>query len=209
MKSVTSLSALETGRRLPSVRDLISICKVFGVRMEELCGLKYLNNGITLIEDIPDDIPTDGVSIPNYGGILPKNMIPSYDGMPVYVISKSNAFREGWAILNNDKKTLVFKNMLIPIDNVDMDIYMYPPKESAFASGTACRPLSLNGLREMERVWVEMLCQDLYAKGRYNGWYRHNEYKECLINEGNGLTLPYSGLGISYNAYRINSDKAI
>lgn len=209
MKSICTLSAIERGRRIPTVRDLISICKAFGVTMEQLCGLRYIDEVVSMEENNPSDTPKDGPVIPTYGAVLPKNMISSYDGLPVYVISKSDAFKEGWAILNSSEKALLFKNSIIPINSVDMDIYTYPPKERNFASGKTHQPLSLNGLRDMERVWVEMLCLDLYTQGRYNGWYKHNEFKECLINEGNGLTLPYSGLGISYNAFRINSDMSV
>lgn len=208
MKSLCTLSAIENGRRVPTLKDMISICKAFNVSLEQLCGLEYISDVVPLSEAPVNDIPENDPKILNYGALLAKNVLPNYDGLPVYVISKNNTFKEGWGILNYDQKLIIFKDFTFPINGVDIDIYTYPPKERNLASGKAHKPLSLNGLKGVDHVWIEMLCMDLYTQGRYNGWYRHNEFNECLINEGNGLTLPYSGLGISYNAYRILSDRS-
>ena len=55
-------------------------------------------------------------------------------------------------------------------------------------------------MSKKEQVWVEMITSDSNISARYNGWYRHNEDRSCLIS-GLGLTLPYDGLGVSYYAY--------
>lgn len=206
MRAVTTLSALERGRRSPTVRDVITICKTFGVKMETLCGLTYgedVSSGDTKTINTKE-IPT----ILNHGGVIPPNMIPRYDGMPVYVVSKSNAFQEGWAILNDNKKAVVFKDKMISINTTDITIYTYPPQDRDFASGTGCQPLSLSTLLNTPHVWVELLGADAFYQGRYNGWYHHAKDNMSLINDANGHLLPYSGLGISYNAYRINTDKS-
>lgn len=250
MRSTTTLSALERGRRPPTVRDLITICKTFNIKIESLCGLKYVDDSSSEssgsiqktsdsnsgsiwgsiwkdsssggkiirkdsgsdnmnIQKSPDsdsqkEIPT----ILNHGGAISPNMIPRYDGMPVYVVSKDKVFKEGWGILNNSKKAIVFKDKVISINNVDMTIYTYPPQNRDFASGSECPPLSLSSLLKTERVWVELLGADIFYEGRYNGWYHHAEDNTALINDGNGHILPYAGLGITYNAYKINTDKS-
>lgn len=199
--SKTTISAVEQGRRAVSIKDAIALCNILDKSLEELLGIKKTND-----EDA-EESSEDILKKPSYGGVLPRNMIPYFDGDPVFASSKSNAFVAGWCILNSDRKMLVFKDKVLPI-NADIDLYMYPPKEFDTASGHGCLPLSLARLMESDHVWVDMLCLDPFIQGRYNGWYSHNKYRECLQNEGNGLVLPYSGLGVSYNAFRINSDKS-
>lgn len=202
--SSQTIAAFEQGRRTPTTTILYWICKCFNMSFDALLGLHPSDEPQ---ESAPLKQPDTEDVIPQCGRKINAKDLYKYDKLPVYVKAPDNSFREGWAILDYPSKRFIFSTYMCSY-NPRMEIYAYPPKESAYFNGQLLTPLTIPQVQNLPIVWVEMLNADPFIAGRYNGWYRHNEDKSALVNVSNSLVLLYSGLGISYNAYNIDSKQA-
>lgn len=196
--SPLTISAYESGERIPTTVNLYWIAKVFHVSVDTLLGLDNQEVSGTMPAE-KEAVDGDPV-IPDYGQRIRVKDLIKYDKMPVYVKSPDKSFREGWAIVAYNDERLVFSDRWYPFSS-QVEIYTYPPKNSEYISGRRLAPLTYKDCISAKLVWVELLGADPYVEGQYKGWYVHNETHTALINQANGLTLPYTGIGISYNAY--------
>lgn len=199
--SPLTISAYENGERIPPTINLYWMAKVFHVSIDELLGLSSANS---IQNAYHDETSTEGDSnspiIPDYGERIRIKDLIKYDRLPVYVKSSDKSFREGWAIVSYKNEKLIFADYMYPFSS-QMEIYSYPPKNSEYISGRRLAPLTYKDCMNAKIMWVELLGADPYISGQYNGWYVHNENHTALINRTNGLTLPYMGIGVSFNAY--------
>lgn len=183
--SISLISHYESGRK-PVPADLLPyIAKYYGVPLE----------------DFIDPAKTDAsVSIdPNIE--LSFDSLFKMDKKPIFVSFPNHEYENQWGIYNHAEHKIYFMTFVIEIDkNTNILYYASTPHFLITRSIDGQKPYDFTKLMKAERVWVEMISSDPHIQGRYNGWFRHNETRTNLVNPY-GLTLPYEGLGVSYNAY--------
>lgn len=193
-----NISSYESGARLPSVKKLVAFADFFGVTTDYLLGLTD-----NLTEEAKPENTTEGATIIAMPDTLIKFAdLSKYHDHPVFVVSPEMVIHNRWAILDYFNRRLVFANEIYPL-NEKMKLYCQVPLSSAYAEYNLPRPIGFTQLWEHDLMWVESLSPDRQIRGLYSGWYRHNETKSALVNCSSGLALPYTGLGISFNAYNL------
>lgn len=190
-----TISAYENGRRIPPVSTLVGMSKFFGVSVDYLLGVDAPAKKAEIIED--DDSPLVKPDLK----IRPQDY-EKYDGQPVFLTAPDGTLQNRWVIMDYKKDRLVCPDAIYAI-NPQFTLYKMQPIEAIYTDIVFRKPCTMQSMREASVVWVEMLSFDPYVKGKYNGWYRHNEDNSMLINIANSLVLTYEGIGISYNAYNI------
>lgn len=193
-----NISSYESGSRMPSVEKLIAFADFFGVSTDYLLGLSDSYTDTSGSERTVES--ANIMSAPDT--LIKQAELSKYHEQPVFVVSPEMVIHNRWAILDYFNKRLVFSSEIYPL-NERMKLYCQVPLSSAYAEYNLPKPLSFSQLWEHDLLWIEALSPDRQIKGLYSGWYRHNEDKSALINCSNGLALPYTGLGISFNAYHL------
>lgn len=188
-----TISSWEQGKKLCTVETLKYLALFFGVSADYLLGISDEENEGKIRDASTLDLISPDEQVIKY------NDLASVDGLPVVIESDTGTFGPLWAIYDHNKHRFLTKNgqltyrpdikvrSSIPFSMVTMEIF----KKSM---------LTATQLQMQERFWVIKVDGTEKEKRMYTGWYRHNEDKTCIIND-RGLTLPYSGLGISYNAF--------
>lgn len=192
--STLTISSYENGTRTPPLQTLVYICRYFNISLDWLCGL-------TETETLSHVASTDEgeTELKPYKEIK-LNELKKYDKQPVYVLSTDGSISPGWAIVSYANRRFIFADKAYTFAS-NLKILSYPPKENQYSELLRRTAINRSQLNTAEVVWVEMIVQDPYIRGQYNGWYYHNENHTALINKANGLVLTYEGLGISYTAY--------
>lgn len=195
--SSITISSYERGGRMPIVNTLVAICQLFDVSLDYMVGLD--NTPEIKRADKKNVLPYEEPDI-----LIDPKELKKYHGNPVFVMSSTHkGLKPRWAILDYENRRLVSSNSFIPLTS-DLQLFQYRPIEAQFLDVSFKQPLTLPQLiEETDSVYVKMLNADAVVSGEYDGWYRHNELHSALINEANGLVLPYSGCALSYNAYHI------
>ena len=110
---------------------------------------------------------------------------------------------ERWGILDYPGKRVVFPDGEIEISKA---VELYRGTMLDFpAPFQDLKPLNLGKMLDAKMVFIVPRTSDPVAKEKYKGHYRHNEDHSFLVNAQNGLTLPYTGLNISYIAYPVHN----
>lgn len=196
--AISTVSAWETGRKIPSNTLLSGIADYFGVAMDFLLGR------VDSEDNIGDTQVSKEASSSDYyvGYKIDKNELSIYDGKPVFVVFRTLEHPSQWGILDLEKNRVVFKSFFLNINEsfgINFDLHsMQTVENSSFE--TNIRPYTMNNLMAASMVYVKILSYDDSLRARYNGWYKHTPNRDGLIN-ATGHVLPYEGLGISYNAY--------
>ncbi len=194
-----AISSYENGSRLPHITSLVGISKILGVTVDYLVGadsVKFKPSPISYDENEEKNKPP----VPEFDLLIKKQSYENYDGYPVFVKSSTDLIVDRWGILDYHNNQIVFKEKNIPI-TTDMKLYRHKPLNASYIDYTTSRPLNMHRLFSEKLLWVEPFSIDDLAVEKYKGYYRHNEDHSMLMNITNGLTLPYTGLGVSYNAY--------
>lgn len=197
--TILAISAYENGSRLPHITSIVGMSKILGVTVDYLVGADRV-----MYKPKPIDYSTEGetenIPVPEFDLLIRKQTYESYNGYPVFVKSSTELVSERWGILDYDKKQIIFKENVLPL-HPDMKLYRMKPLNASYIDYTTSKPLNMHRLLNEKVMWVEPFALDSLAIEKYKGYYRHNEDHSMLINITNGLTLPYTGLGISYNAF--------
>lgn len=193
--TVPTISSWETGRRTPSIDMYRLMARIFMVSTDYLMCLTDDPNG-SASELQKTDIQDARLAT------VSKEEIYNFDGKPVFVQFRNYAHQDQWGIVNCSKNVIVLRDGLIKINDETIEcFYIEEPYYSFYGSVSGRTKIDLAKIMNAKlEVWVEMKTSDKYIQGLYNGWYHNNETHTCLIN-GKGLTLPYDGLDVSYNAY--------
>lgn len=133
---------------------------------------------------------------------IPMSEINLFDGFPVFIYFKNLQHSDQWGIVNFSKKAFILRNGLLDINDPSI-LKICTDKLAYRGRVTNCSNTPLDYSRLLTTtgtVWVEVTSPDTQVQSLYNGWYKHNENKSCLVN-ALGLALPYEGVRISYNAY--------
>lgn len=204
--SLTTISAWELGRKTPSLQVLYKLSDYFGCSIDYICGKTNIRNGKADDYTI-DDKTTEERDLLVKDSILELKQedYRSYDKMPVFVTFKNLEYKNQWALLDYEDKQLLFFNEIIPLGKYPITLYVYPLPNEMYMNFWKIHAYSYPQLMQASRFWIEIYSNDDELRGKYNGWYTHNEDRSAIINVNNGLTLPYSGLSVSYVAYHTPS----
>ena len=191
--SQSNISMWETRNRTISMVYLEPISQLFGVTTDYLLGLT-------------DD--EQGHYEEKTGDIYEKSQIKfwelyAFDRQPVYIdFGDAMIHENGWAIYNRQKDFFVLAEDIIKVSECEKyDVKYYVQDISRLYDPLQQRkPLSMQDMLEIDKVYIQMLSVDKKVRGLYDGWYHHNENRTALINN-DGLVLPYEGLKKAYNAY--------
>jgi len=188
--SIRTISAWEAanGSKIPSINDLYNLIKFYGVSADYILGLA----------------DETGAAAAEYGKKEPEIKIRmadlrKYDGKPIFVVFDNFAYHDQWGIVDMKANRIIFRDMQMKI-NENCSYYTFAPLDLTPFTSAGKRPYSFAQLEKCTTAYVEMLSGDSYIKGKLNGWYRNDKTNGLLVNE-TGFALPYSGLGVSYNAY--------
>ncbi len=193
--SLQLISAWEQGRRIPTDKMIETLAAFFDVTEEYILGISSSPDSSDASED-------------NRKNIIRKQDLKKYHGMPVWVAFNNMAHKDQYAILNMDNETLVMMKGYISISHPNVKaIYSSVPDYASITSINGRFPMDMATLlnAKTKMVWVETKSSDPEVQGLYNGWYQKNQLNTMLINSI-GLTLPFSGLNISYYAYLNNNE---
>ena len=197
--TIATISSWESGRRQPSADMYYSLAKVFRVTEEYLKGLTDDPNsheiGVVETNKNVQYVPTADIEIENKELYL-------YDAKPLFISFKNHVHLDQWAIYNAQKKAFLLKDGLLNETDPSINkIYAMEPYYSYIKGINGKNTLTLARLLNLDSLfWVEMITSDVHICNIYNGWFKHNENKTCLINSI-GLTLPYEGINVSYHVY--------
>lgn len=192
-----SISAYEQGRRVPPIQTLIGIAKLFHVSLDYITGVK------DEVEIEMDDHNSTQDVFHKSGQVMRPQEYAKFDGTPVFVQFEDGEAEARWGIMDYRHNRVVFNDSACTI-TPRIKILKYKPIYTTTLTSRKIVPLNMGGVMRCPNVWVESFSSDKTTIGKYTGYYKHNEDRTCLINITNGLTLPYTGLGISYNAFKID-----
>lgn len=202
--SPSVISQWEQGRRTPAPEMVKHLAKIYQVTTDYIMGADV---GPQEKSKTPLDYSTLRNMQPNgnighTATVIPRTELNLFDGLPVYIYFNSLQHSDQWGIVNYNKGILVLKNG--NVDFSDPTIKKICTDRITYGGRiTNCSNVPLDYSRLLScisTVWVEVTSPDEQLQSLYNGWYHHNENNTCLIN-ALGLTLPYEGIQISYNAY--------
>ena len=122
-----------------------------------------------------------------------------YDGIPLFVRFNDLSYSDGWGIYDRLSGNMIFKNIRVTgckLMNCNCDFFRENPMD-CIRDERGPRIWGINDLLVEDRVFVTT-----YGRNTsYDGVYHHTEDKTSLIN-GRGLTLPYTGLRVAYDAFK-------
>ena len=164
--SQPTLSAWETGNKVPSVEGLEKMADLYGVTTDFLLG--RIDS-----EHCFDDIVS-----------LNKKLLPILHEKPVW------SARHGWMLVDYAKSCLIGCNIVVPFEQA-AELFIIPPE---FAENRVpnSEPLSRNELQYGLQIWVEPISADSSLREELRGWYRvkhHAIENEC----GNRFSLDSYG----------------
>ena len=194
-----TVSAWETGRKIPPLATLQNIADFFNIDVKELVG----NTKLSAPAPNENEEPGDTVINANMINI---GRLSYYHNLPLYCIFKDKSRKDEWSLCDCNKQQLMFIDR-DPISFIELEekkdvieLYTIQPYGSIEKERRIDKSLTVTKIKNADKVWVEMNTFDDYVRGQYNGWYYNDKNKTCLIN-AMGLVLPYTGNGYSYNAY--------
>ena len=164
--SQPTLSAWETGNKVPSVEGLEKMADLYGVTTDFLLGRSESGHYF-------DDMT-----------VLNKKLLPVMHEKPVW------SAKHGWMLVDYAKSHLVGCNIIIPFEQAE-ELFIAPPK-FAQSSIPNSEPISRNELQYGLQIWVEPISADSELRGELRGRYRvkhHAIENEC----GNRFSLDSYG----------------
>lgn len=195
--SVLTLSAWESGDKTPPLHLFSRLCDYFHISSDYLLGRSDDPGNRNAASTVPANCTSSRV--PDY--LVTYNELPKFDGEPIYVVFCDHRAQDMWGILDWDDRKICFSKSFMSISKQTKCIYYAQiPETQKAPKYNLKKRLSIKQVQAADQVWVEMVTSDSAIKAEYRGWFRNNETCTCLINS-QGLTLPYDGLSISYNAF--------
>ncbi len=193
-----SVSGWEAGDKCPPLSTFIYLCDFFDVSADYLCGRSDNPHNDRVATTTPPNFEGPNKA-PDYHVTF--NNLEKFDGEPIYVVFNDKKSSDKWGVLDYTNKRIAFTNSYLRISrNVNCTYYANIPESQKVPKYNLKKKLSMTQLLAADKVWIEMISADDKIKGQYNGWFWNNETRTNLINAV-GLTLPYEGLSISYNAF--------
>lgn len=195
--TLTTISSWEQGRKLCGVETLKYLALFFNVSVDYLLGL----------EDEPREMNRMAVldTVSEDAQIVKYSDLASVDGIPVLIETDSTVkqpFKAKWAIYDHANHQFVTQKTIYNA-NPHIIVRCSVPLSRATMENLRKKLITLSALKKMpsgEKFWVSKMQGTPEERAEYSGWYTNNESHSCIIND-RGLTLPYDGLGVTYNAF--------
>ena len=208
LPSAMTISAYESGYRTANGTTLIALAQVFGVSLDELCG--YQVGGLEQSEKQRQKRAEEDSDYEDHDPRLP-HMKPWYeidpmhyadfDNQPVFVAPVDGLTVSRWGIMDYPRKRICCPGMTISV-STEIKIFSAKPDVYDIPLETF-RKLNLVSLMKCNNIYVESWSSNKEIRGYITGYYTHSQNHAFLINASNGITLPYTGLDISYAAFEI------
>lgn len=148
--SQPTLSAWESGQKMPSVNTLEKIADVYEVSTDFLLGRTAIEKETTQKELI-----------------IPEKLY-LYNGKPVW----SKIY--GWALVDAVHKQLILSDShIVPFSDAQ-EVYALEPMFNS-AALPSCVPLSKTEIKQSDEIWVEPISTDSKLRDELRGWYRIKE----------------------------------
>lgn len=194
------ISMLETGKRKVPKKYNKILAKILDVTEEYLLGIS--NDPHETASSEPDYEYTYEKMLISYENLF------KFDGMPVFVEFLLYTHDPSWGIYDHRNQRIVFRDFIYKLDltcSQTLRISVFSPEYIARFKTIKKQTMDYDTMMRADKIYIIMNSPDIAIRNRYNGWYRHNELKTCLINSV-GLTLPYDGFNISYSAYNLGTE---
>lgn len=194
--STQLISHMENGRRQVPLQYNVPLSQILGVSVAYLQGITDDKTSEEASEIIipPMEMQKE---------LIPYDCLFRYDNCPVFVEFLKIVHPSTWCIYDRANNRLVSKDFVYQLSIAakhELRISVIPPEYITQFRQVKKKSLTRESLMKKEYVYIVMNSTDPSIRARYEGWYRHNESHTNLIN-AEGLTLPYSGMNISYLAY--------
>lgn len=195
--TLSTISSWEQGRKLCGIETLKYLALFFNVSVDYLLGLEdepRETNRMAVLDTVSEDAQ-----------IIKYTDLASVDGIPVLIEPDSTvkqAFKAKWAIYDHENHQFVTQRAIYNA-NPHIIVRCSVPLSKATMTNLRKRILTLSELKKKpssEKFWILKMQGTSEEKAEYSGWYTNNETHTCIINNS-GLTLPYDGLGVTYNAF--------
>lgn len=190
-----SISAYENGVRIPPLTTMIAISQILGSTLDYMCGLKTKISESVARTENGEESPFYDAQIEISGSELKK-----FDRQAVYAMFTRSDIESRWCILDYEGQRLLCAEAELPLDS-SVRLFRVKPVGDEKVTSYNYVPLTAPQVMEYEILWVESIASDAVVRGRYTGYYRHNENRTGLINVDNGLFLEYKGVGVYYMAF--------
>jgi len=187
--SVMSISAWETGRKLPPADTIISLAQFYGCTSDYILGLSANAQMLRVDEKIMQI---------NHKFEIPFNDIAKFDKQAVYIQFPNGSMSNAWGIIDYPAGQIQLNGMRMQITPKCQYFRIVPP-EALTIRDRMSRLIGPDEIRRLEVVYIQSKSPDPYIQGMVSGWYRKDVSGEFLINN-EGRTLSYEGLGVTYNA---------
>ena len=170
----STLTNWEAGRRQITPDKLVELADILGFTVDYLLG-----------RDSPQISLT---------GSVDKEALKVMHGQPIW------AATHGWMLVNIVENAFVLKNLsLIPFDEVSEPLYLIPPTLSLGLRG-AGKPLGIENVLEMDRLWVEPITSDIDLAAELRGWYIMYDKRLAQNEFGNRFYLnTYGSKWLAFN----------
>lgn len=195
---LANISDWETGKRIPREKYLHALAKIYHIEPEYF------------IQDKLDDIPfTLKRMLPKKLLITPNENLSFYDGEPIWCEYSELNKKPEWAIIDGNNRVLRFKDgNILPFSNIDFRIY-HAPTPFLYGCTPYSVPLTVEEIKNMDNVWVEMIGGDYIDRQRVKGWYYYNkEINAVERKQKNRIcrALPLTSYGETWCAYKNSVD---
>lgn len=188
--SIMTVSSWETGKKQPPASVILDLATFYGVSTDYLFGLC----------DTVDKTYTKSNRYKASPEIEIKwTELIYHNNTPVYVVFNNENYHNQWGILDYTQKQVVFKDFKMILTK-QCSYFIAVPAEEITIKNKTRKLITMRSLMDRDKVWIESLSPDALIRGKIDGWYEHDITKSFLINKATGQTLPYNGLGITYNA---------
>ena len=196
--SYQTIKAWENCHRMPPLTVMIALTEIFGCSLGDLTGeiaYKKKEENEDAKTHIQRALPID-----------PQDFC-LYDGEPVWVESRVNAEERFWALLDykhhgDSIKLIAVKGIAQWTSNCC--IYASKPSDVEGIEHEDFERLKLTTLPNAgDTVYVVSTSADPYIKEKFTGYFKNMKQYRMLVNPQTGLALPYTGIGLSFHAYKL------
>lgn len=190
-----AISTYERGDRCPPISTLIALANVFNITLNELVGNPTRKKGNY-------NIKTPG-GVEHEKTIRPEDYA-LYDKKPVWMEARNHKIEGRWGILDykgNDNNIYFVCTEGRAVVDSSVVLFASSAIDAINMSDNTMTRLNISDLPEHEFIYVISTSHDDYVKSLYTGYYKCDTDHMIIINRSNGLALPFSGLGISYQAF--------
>lgn len=191
-----AISTYERGDRCPPLPTLIALANIFDLTLDELVGnptrkKRNIDNAKRISEEDSKDF------------IRPEDYL-LYDKKPVWIEERGRSGEGCWGILDyrgHDDNVYVYNSQGVMKVDSSISLFTSAAVDAIQVEDSTMRRVNISELPSHETVYCVSTSHDPYIKTLYTGYYKADKSRMILVNRTNGLALPYTGLGISFQAF--------